>query len=132
MTHDCSCTLLRQAARRTSSIYDEALLPLGINVAQFSLLRRLNRAGMLSLTELARMVELDRSTVGRNAKVLERMGFIEAGNGQDHRESNLRLSEKGLDILALGAPLWDKAQADIEAKLGRDGVEHLQALLKAL
>jgi hypothetical protein len=111
MAHSCFCILLRQASRKTSAIYDEALAPLGINVAQFSLLRRLDRAGTLSITELARTAELDRSTMGRNAKVLQRMGR---------------------ELLTRGGPLWDKAQEEIEEKLGNNGVEQLQALLQAL
>ncbi|PWL17117.1 MarR family transcriptional regulator [Falsochrobactrum shanghaiense] len=132
MTHPCFCTLLRQAARRTSTIYDEALAPLGINVAQFSLLRRLNRAGKLSLTELARAAELDRSTVGRNAKVLQRMELIAPVDGEDHRETKVGLTDKGRGILSRGAPLWDRAQEEIETKLGNDGADNLQALLRAL
>lgn len=132
MAHSCFCILLRQASRKTSAIYDEALAPLGINVAQFSLLRRLDRAGTLSITELARTAELDRSTMGRNAKVLQRMGLVEPGQGEDHRETNIRLTDTGRELLARGGPLWDKAQEEIEDKLGNDGVEQLQALLQAL
>jgi len=113
MAHSCFCILLRQASRKTSAIYDEALAPLGINVAQFSLLRRLDRAGTLS-------------------KVLQRMGLVEPGQGEDHRETNIRLTDTGRELFTRGGPLWDKAQDEIEEKLGNNGVEQLQALLQAL
>jgi len=77
MSNPCFCILLRQAARKSSSVYDKALAPLGINVAQFSLLRKIARAQSISLTELARLADLDRSTMGRNAKVLQRMDLID-------------------------------------------------------
>ena len=132
MSKPCICILLRQAARKSSAVYDEALAPLGINIAQFSLLRKISRAGSISLTELAQKAELDRSTMGRNAKVLQRMGLIEPAASEDHRETNVTLTDAGRDIVERGAPLWDKAQDEIEARLGDEGVEQLQALLSAI
>ncbi|WP_343312478.1 MarR family winged helix-turn-helix transcriptional regulator [Brucella sp. BE17] len=132
MPHTCFCTLLRQATRKTSAVYDGALAPLGINVAQFSLLRRLERKGALSLTELAHDADLDRSTIGRNAKVLQRMELIEPVQTTDHRVNKVQLTATGHDLLLRGAPLWDKAQEAIEIKLGDDGVLQLQNLLHAL
>lgn len=132
MSTPCICILLRQAARKSSAIYDEALAPLGINIAQFSLLRKISRAGSISLTELAHKAELDRSTMGRNAKVLQRMGLVEPAASEDHRETSVTLTGEGRDIVRRGAPLWDKAQDEIEARLGDDGVEQLQSLLRAI
>lgn len=132
MSVSCICILLRQAARKTSTIYDEALAPLGINVAQFSLLRKISRAGCISLTELARLAELDRSTMGRNAKVLQRMGLIEPVASEDRREASVTLTDAGRDMVKQGNPLWDQAQDEVGKRLGPDGVEQLQALLNGL
>lgn len=132
MSTPCICILLRQAARKTSAIYDDALTPLGINVAQFSLLRKIWRAESISLTELARKADLDRSTIGRNVKVLQRMRLIKSAASDDHREANVALTDEGLDLVERGGVLWDKAQDEIEIRLGHNGVEQLQALLDAL
>ncbi|ABY38659.1 marR family protein [Brucella suis] len=105
MTTPCFCIYLRQAARKISNIYDEALAPLGINVAQFSTLRKIRRAGSISLSELARLSELDRSTMGRNTKVLQRVGLIEHVASDDHRETNLTLTTEGRNLAERGAPL---------------------------
>ncbi|WP_079212151.1 MarR family winged helix-turn-helix transcriptional regulator [Brucella pituitosa] len=131
MSNPCFCILLRQAARKSSSVYDKALAPLGINVAQFSLLRKIARAQSISLTELARLADLDRSTMGRNAKVLQRMDLIEQTSGEDHRETHIALTSTGRDLVERGGPLWDQAQDEIEAKLGNEGVEQLLTLLRA-
>jgi DNA-binding MarR family transcriptional regulator len=128
----CHCILLRKAARKVSSYYDEALAPLGVNIGQFSLLRNINRLQPISLTELAAKVELDRSTVGRNTKVLARMGMVAIGHGEDQREALLSLTEEGLALLQRGAPLWDSVQDDIEARLGEEKTKQLQELLAAL
>lgn len=132
MSSPCICILLRQAARKSSAIYDEMLAPLGINVAQYSLLRKISRAGSISLTELARLAELDRSTMGRNAKVLQRMRLIEPATSTDHRETSVTLTNEGRALVEQGNPLWDKAQGEVEKRLGHNGVEKLQALLEAL
>jgi DNA-binding MarR family transcriptional regulator len=131
-TASCYCAALRAAARRTTAIYDEALAPAGIGVAQFSLLRKIERGGRLSLSELGRLASLDRSTVGRNIKVLRRMGLIEIGSGDDHREATVTLAAGGRVVLRNGAPLWDAAQRRVEAALGDAGAERLRALLAAL
>ncbi|WP_119259161.1 MarR family winged helix-turn-helix transcriptional regulator [Shinella zoogloeoides] len=133
MTKDmCHCIVLRKASRRVSSYYDEALAPLGVNIAQFSLLRNIDRMAPVSLTDLGMRVELDRSTVGRNAKVLERMGLVAIRPGKDQREATLAVTDEGRAILGAGAPLWDGVQADIESRLGPGGAEQLRQLLAAL
>ena len=133
MTAPCYCTLLRKATRRLSGVYDEALAPLGINIAQYALLRMVAARTSLSLTELGRIAELDRSTVGRNVRVLERMGLMQTGRGDDdQRESVVSLTPAGTALLAQARPLWDACQARIEAKLGAERVETLNAILAAL
>ncbi len=113
MEDSCYCILLRKASRKVSSMYDEALAPLGINVAQFSLMRRVAARAPVSLTDLAALLELDRSTVGRNVKVLERHGWVASARGRDQREAVLSLTPAGEAVLDAGAPLWKEAQARI-------------------
>lgn len=132
MSKTCVCTLLRNAARKSSSIYDAALAEVGVTVAQFSLLRKIERHGPSSVTGLARKAELDRSTVGRNVKVLQRMGLMTTSTGDDQREATIVLTDAGRNAITQGAPLWDKAQSQIEDALGEEGVKKLQALLNAI
>ncbi len=132
MTTRCYCTLLRSAARKATAIYDDALAPAGITVAQFRLLRILERQGPVSLTELGRLAELDRSTIGRNARLLERMGLVHLASGADQREAVVDLDAGGRRALEAAAPLWDGAQARIEASLGADAEARLRSLLQAL
>ena len=126
----CYCIELRAAARKTSAIYDEALAPFGITIAQYSLLRKIDRAKRISLTELASISDLDRSTIGRNAKVLERMGLVQSVSGKDQREALLELSTMGQKVLADSIPAHAAAQAKIEDHLG--GPEGAKDLLSRL
>ena len=129
---DCYCISLRTAARKVSALYDEALAPVGINIGQLSMLREIEKSSPLSLTELGRLSNLDRSTVGRNAKVLERMHLVQAVAGEDHREAALTLTAKGTKAVAEAAPLWERAQATIERAMDRGEAARLLTLLKAL
>jgi DNA-binding MarR family transcriptional regulator len=132
MAHPCYCATLRTASRKVTSLYDAALAPVGVNLAQFSLLRKIERAGPVSLTELGRLTELDRSTVGRNVKVLERLGFATVTPGADHREATVTLSGSGTQVLQAGAPLWDAAQAGIDVRLGPVHATQLLELLQSI
>jgi len=133
MTATCHCIVLRKAARRASAIYDEALGPVGISVAQFSLLRTVARHGPMSFTALGAILALDRSTVGRNVKVLERRGLLASGAGADDlREATVALTAAGRKALDAAGPAWERAQARIETALGADGTAALHRLLDAL
>lgn len=132
MKAPCYCAALRGATRKISAVYDHELAEAGINIAQFSLLRRIERAAPVSLTEIGRLTGLDRSTVGRNVKVLQRMGFVEPHEADDQREAAWGLSPRGVDLLAGTAQAWQRGQQRIEKKLGKAGVAELQRLLQAL
>lgn len=126
MSSECTCIALRTAARKLTALYDAALAPVGITVAQYSLLRKVERAADPSLTELARLSDLDRSTVGRNVRLLEKMGLVLLEPGEDHREATVRLTPDGMDRLAACRPHWAQAQAVVEARLGADTVHALR------
>ena len=128
----CYCAALRAASRRTTALYDETLAPAGIGVAQFGLLRRIERAGTVSLTELARLAELDRSTVGRNVRVLARMGLVTETTADDKRETAVALTEAGAEAVRVAAPLWKDAQRRVEAAIGAERAETLRALALSL
>jgi DNA-binding MarR family transcriptional regulator len=91
----CFCTILRETTRRLTAIYDETLADIGVNVAQFNLLRRLERSGPLAITELAGITDLDRTTISRNVKVIERKGLVALEAGEDRRESVVLLTKSG-------------------------------------
>jgi DNA-binding MarR family transcriptional regulator len=128
----CFCTTLRRAARRVAESFDAALAPIGINTAQFSLLRSISHAAPVKLTELSRVTELDRSTIGRNVRVLERMNLVALGRGKDQREAMVTLTEAGRAAITEGIPLWEAAQEAFEARLGTERAQKLRAELDAL
>ncbi len=133
MSSPCYCTLLRKATRRLGAAYDEVLAPFGVNIAQFSLLRMIMRNGPISLTELGKIAELDRSTVGRNVRVIERMGLVKTGRGaDDQREAVVTLTPHGKQVHEEATPLWEECQRGIEDRLGRDKIHALQDIVSAI
>lgn len=118
MTHPCYCIALRKLSRRLTAVYDEALAPLGITVSQFSQLRNIKHRQPVSLTELADLQELDRSTVGRNTKVLHRLGLVAmTPSPEDQRETMLTLTDEAIALLKRAMPIWNEVQERIEGKL---------------
>src|SRR5271165_1978070 len=132
MKTPCYCAAVRSAAPKTTALYDAALRPAGVTLAQYSLLRKIERAETVSLTELGRLAELDRSTVGRNVKALEHLRFVRSAPAQDQREAAVRLAPAGAKALRRAAPLWEDAQRRVEAALGAGGAEQLRALAQNL
>ncbi len=116
----CLCTSLRQAAHAATEMYDRALESSGLRVTMFRVLRRLEEADKPTISALARIVDLDRSTLGRNLKVLERDGLIAFSDGEDERAKIVKLTAKGKAALEKAKPLWRKAQARMRASLGRE------------
>ena len=116
-----------------TAIYDAAMAPLGIGTAQFALLRQLEPDGeAIGLSELSERLDLDRSTVGRNVRVLERMGLVRTGVGLDQRATTITLTNAGRSALKKGVPLWEQAQREFEARVGTAEARDLRNLLQSL
>lgn len=129
---ECLCTRLRRASRGVSKLYDDALSEVGINVAQYSLLRHLQRLGEPSITDLAEAMGLERSTLGRNLRVLEGRGVVTLQGGADQRNRLVVLSASGEQLLAAALGAWQKVQAQLQQRLQPQHMEALDELLASL
>ena len=116
----CACNKLRRSARIVSGLYDEALAPAGFTVAQFSLLRMLQRAGPCSLTVFAEAAGYDRTTLNRTLAPLEKAGFVASSTGKDQRARIVAVTPAARAAMKRGQPLWEEAQARVAAALGPD------------
>lgn len=133
MKTTCTCIALRTAARKVTALYDEALAASGLNIAQYSLLRKIQRAKTPpSLTQLSRLADLDRSTVGRNLRVLGRMELVSVRPGKDQREATVHLEDKGLALLDACEPQWAQAQKTLEERIGAEAVAVLRRVAAEL
>lgn len=93
----CHSFVIRAAARRITSYYDAALRDLGMSAEQWSLLSLMAEKGPLSISCLAAEAYLERSTVGRNVKVLNSKGWTESSNDRaDGRFSIIAISKQSI------------------------------------
>ncbi len=130
LTLTCHCQSLRQAARRATALYDTAMASFGLRISQFSILVRLQQLGPSSLQTLAAVLVLDRTTLGRNLRALERDGLVasEAAPG-DRRVRLLVLTAAGRALLLRARPAWDAAQASFEGQVGAEAAAALRVEL---
>ena len=124
----CVCVNLRRAARAVSQIYDEALAASGIKITQFSLLRAVERNEPVAISALAEELDLDRTTMARNLALLERDRLVTLAPGSDQRVTEVRLTAKGRTAVAKALPLWENAQAQIQARLTAGRFDQLRQI----
>lgn len=126
----CNCLALRQAARHVTQFYDEFLAPSGIRATQYSILARLQRNGPMTINALAAELVMDRTTLGRNIRPLQRDGLIAVGPGKsDRRSREIRLTAAGLTRLRTARRGWEMAQAKFEGAFGAKRASTLRTLL---
>ena len=126
----CTCHKVRSLARRLTAVYDAALAVHGLTVTQYSALVTLARSQVpVAVAELARRLEMDRTTTSRLVGPLEAAGLLVRADGAkgrgDARSRPLQLTTKGRRRLGAAIPAWHAAQRDVEALLG----ERLRASL---
>ena len=116
---NCTCFNLRKAARAVTRMYDEALKPSGLRATQFTLLCMIETRGPTGMTELAKALVMDRTTLTRNLKPLMDRGLLEVIDGDDRRQHPIALTSRGREVLARALPLWRKVQARTAKGFGR-------------
>lgn len=125
----CNCLSLRQATRRVTQLYDQALAPLDLRATQLSMLREIDRLGPVALNPLAEAMVMDRATLGHNIRPLETRGLVRLAVGADRRSREVSLTPKGRALLARAWRLWRKAQAVFEQEIGAETSATLRSLL---
>lgn len=129
-TLQCNGAALRKANRRLTQLYDAALAPCGLNSSQRSVLLQLSICPMSTMSTLASLLVLDRSTLARNIQPLQREGFVEQlRDSRDRRSRHISLTPSGHEKLVESHVLWRAAQDRFEAVYG---VERAAALRSEL
>lgn len=118
--HSCVCFNLRKSARAVTQRYEEALKPTGLRATQFSLLVATRLMGSITVSSLAKALVMDRTTLTRNLKPLEKQGLLRISLGRDdRREREITLTGSGQAILAKALPLWQGVQGEVKKELGQ-------------
>jgi DNA-binding MarR family transcriptional regulator len=129
----CNCAALRQATRRVTRLYDDALAPAGLGVNQFSILGRLSLVGPSTIQDLARLLVMDRSTLGHLLRPLEKRGFVKLEvSEQDRRSRMVALTQAGEAAVAKARPRWAAAQRRFESTFGKEAALEFRTVLKEI
>jgi DNA-binding MarR family transcriptional regulator len=129
----CNCAALRQAARRVTKLYDDALAPIGLGVNQFAILARLGLVGPSTIQDLARLLVMDRSTLGHLLRPLEKRGLVKLEiSERDRRSRIVALTPAGKAAAAKAHPRWAGAQRQFESTFGKEAALELRTVLKEI
>jgi DNA-binding MarR family transcriptional regulator len=127
---ECNCFALRQAARYVTQLYERHLAEVGLTGAQFTILAKLHRLPGSTMLELADMMVMDRTTLVRALKPLQRDGLIVTQTSAvDARAFVFSLSDSGQQKFELARVAWNAAQEEFENGYGRERAKALRAEL---
>ena len=107
----CTCANLRKAVRAVSQLYDDAFRPIGLKATQFGLLVATGTLSPITINRLADANVMDRTTLTRNLRPLERQGLLRIRSGKDRREREVSITKRGQALLTKGYP--HRLSADI-------------------
>ena len=121
----CACANLRQVTRAITQFYDAILQPTGLRATQFTVLVTISLNGQLTMTELAQQLGMDRTTLTRNLKPLEKQGLVKSQAGEDKRTREVTITDQGKERVKKSLPLWERAQQQVVESLGAETFNQL-------
>lgn len=134
---DCICFLLRSAARRASEHYTRHLAKIGLGLPQHSLVGMAaafekQNGRPASITELAKALDLDRTTLTRNIRPLVEAGLLTLEAGPHGRAKAVRATREGRAAYRAGIALWRQAQDEMIEGLRADYPALMAGLASAI
>ena len=122
----CVCSRTRMLDRVLSRIFDESLAPLGIRSSQLTVLALIGAMEGLRAADVAKYLEMDKSTVSRGVGLLRARGWVEESAGPTRKSPRLDVTAKGRALLHETLPLWSAAAERARDVLGEESVEALR------
>ena len=122
---------VRQAARAITQVYDQSLRPTGLRATQFPILLVARNEGSIAVSRMADMLVMDRTTLTRNLRPLERLGLVQIKSGTDKRTKLISLTEAGKAKFTEALPLWEAIQQRVREGLGNERSDRMRKDLRA-
>jgi len=88
--------------------------------------------GPVTVNKLSEYLVMDRTTLGRNLKPLQRDGLIEIKEGLDRRQKLISITDKGEKLLTKAFPVWQETQKKILEKIGENKWQEMLLDIKDL
>ena len=116
----------QRVSRDFSRLYREEF---GISIPEWRVLAHLSRSGRVSVREIHRRVDMDKSKVSRAASRLESAGFVtKQTNPSDRRLVELELTADGRSLIEKIAPIARRYEATVMKRLGPCAPQFREAL----
>ena len=117
---NCVCFNLRWVTRAVTQFYDAEMRRHGIRPTQGSILAALQSKNSWTMAELSDSLGMDRTTLVRNLRPLERDGLVEAAGGGRGKLVELAITAKGRKQIEKLTPAWKSAQSAAVKTLGKE------------
>ena len=108
-----------------TQLYDRPLKPSGMITAQFSLLRFIGANHGVRTSDLGQALLIDMSTLTRTLANLQSLGWIAQDVSWDRRERRWVITREGDKRFDQAIPLWERAQAELDEKMGAADMRRL-------
>jgi DNA-binding MarR family transcriptional regulator len=115
---NCVCFNLRWVTRGVTRFFDAEMRRHGIRPTQGSILAALNAQDSWTMAELSDWLGMERTTLVRNLRPLQRDGLVEVGGGGRGRLVELAITAKGRKQMEKLTPAWRAAQSAVVKTLG--------------
>ena len=115
-------------SRKLTRIYDDALRPLGLTAGQLNVLVVIANRGPVSPGDIARRLNMEKSTVSRNLARMRDNDWITVAAGESGQKQRLTLNRRGKALLERALPPWEEAQTQASALLGQRGADSIRSL----
>jgi DNA-binding MarR family transcriptional regulator len=115
---NCVCFNLRCATRAVTQFYDAEMRRHGIRPTQGSILAVLRAKDSWNMAELSDRLGMDRTTLVRNLRPLQREGLVQTDGGGRGRLVEVVITDKGRKQIEKLAPAWKSAQSAVVKTLG--------------
>lgn len=126
MARDCGAFRARHLARVLTRLYDEALRPHGVSLAQLEILASAAARGEVPIGQIAEDTGAERSTVSRNVRSMVAAGLLEADRTDTGRTRHVSLTERGRTTFTQAHAAWAATHDETSAVVGPDGVALLE------
>ena len=125
----CVGNRLRRLSRIVDREFRATLKDFDITESQLSILFALSNLGKVEQGKIGEVLVLERSTVSRNIKLLEKRQIIIKSS--DYRPE-IELTTKGKHLIKVITPYWESIMDSLFEKLGKDGVKYIDSLEEKL
>ena len=117
---NCVCSNLRAVTRAVTQFFDMEVRRHGIRPTQTPILGALQAKNGWGMAELSDWLGMERTTLLRNLRPLQRDGLVRAKGGGRGGHVELEITEKGRRALGKLLPAWRSAQDKVVAILGKE------------